>query len=101
MNKATVLKYVAGNGHLLIDTLMGARSVVVLSKFDQDALQALSIDDESNIRTFFSDSANPPFGVSICIGSLKRSVNDIDAFGLENDIKELAEGTVIVVDQEL
>ena len=86
---------------MLIDTLMGARSVVVLRKFDQDALQMLSIDDENMIQAFFPDCANPPFGVSICIGSLKRSVNDIDAFGLENGIKGLAEGTVIVVDQEL
>ena len=86
---------------MLIDTLMGARSVVVLSKFDQDALQMLSIDDENMIQAFFPDSANPPFGVSICLGSLKRSVNDMDAFGLENGIKGLAEGTVIVVEQEL
>jgi hypothetical protein len=86
---------------MLIDTLMGARSVVVLRKFDQDALQMLRIDDENRIQAFFPDSANPPFGVSICIGSLKRSVNNIDAFGLEDGIKGLAEGTVIVVDQEL
>ncbi len=86
---------------MLIDTLMGARSVVVLRKFDQDALQMLRIDDENMIQAFFPDSANPPFGVSICIGSLKRRVNDRDAFGLENGIKGLAEGTVIVVDQEL
>ncbi len=86
---------------MLIDTLMGARSVVGLRKFDQDALQMLSIDDENMIQAFFPDSANPPFGVSICIGSLKRSVNDREAFGLENGIKGLAEGTVIVVDQEL
>jgi len=86
---------------MLIDTLMGSRSVVVLRKFDQDALQMLSIDDENMIQAFFPDSANPPFGVSICIGSLKRSVNDRDAFGLENGIKGLAEGTVMVVDQEL
>jgi hypothetical protein len=72
-----------------------------LRKFDQDALQVLSIDDENMIQAFFPDSANPPFGVSICIGSLKRSVNDIDAFGLEDGIKGPAEGTVIVVDQEL
>jgi hypothetical protein len=32
---------------MLIDTLMGARSVVVLRKFDQDALQMLRIDDEN------------------------------------------------------
>ena len=80
---------------------MGARSVVVLSKFDQDTLQMLSIDDENMIQAFFPDSANPAFGVSICIGSLKRSVNDMEAFGLENGIKGLAEGSVIVVDQEL
>jgi hypothetical protein len=86
---------------MLIDTLMGARSVVILSKFDQDALQMLRIDDENMIQAFFPDSANPPLGVSICIGSLKRSVNDIDASGLEDGIKGLAEGTVIVVDQEL
>jgi len=86
---------------MLIDPLMGSRSVVVLRKFDQDALQMLRIDDENMIQAFFPDSANPPFGVSIGIGSLKRSVNDIDAFGLENGIKCLAEGTVIVVDQEL
>ena len=86
---------------MLIDTLMGARSVVVLRKFDQDGLQMLSIDDENLIQAFFPDSANPPFGVSICIGSLKRSVNDRDAFGLEDGIKGLAEGTVIFVDQEL
>ena len=86
---------------MLIDTLMGARSVVVLRKFDQDALQMFRIDDENMIQAFFPDSANPPFGVSICIGSLKRSVNDRDAFGLENGIKGLAEGPVIVVDQEL
>ena len=61
----------------------------------------LSIDDENMIQAFFPDSANPPFGVSICIGSLKRSVNDMDAFGLENGIKGLAERTVIVVDQKL
>ena len=85
---------------MLIDTLMGARSVVVLRKFDQDALQMLRIDDENMIQAFFPDSANPPFGVSMCIGSLKRSVNDMDAFGLENGIKGPAEGTVIVVDQE-
>ena len=85
---------------MLIDTLMGARSVVVLRKFDQDALQMFRIDDENMIQAFFPDSANPPFGVSICIGSLKRSVNDMDAFGLENGIKGPAEGTVIVVDQE-
>jgi hypothetical protein len=72
-----------------------------MSKFDQDALQMLSIDDEKMIQAFFPDSANPPFGVSICIGSLKRSVNDMDTFGLENGIKGRAEGTVIVVDQEL
>jgi hypothetical protein len=90
-----------GNGHMLIDTLMGLRSVVVLRKFDQDVLQMLSIDDENMIQALFPDSANPPFGVSICIGSLKRSVNDRDAFELENGIKALAEGTVIVVDQEL
>ena len=53
------------------------------------------------IQAFFPDNANPPFGVSICIESLKRSVHDRDAFGLENGIKGLAEGTVIVVDQEL
>ena len=86
---------------MLIDTLMGARSVVVLRKFDQDGLQMLSIDDENLIQAFFPDSANPPFGVSICIGSLKRSVNDRDAFGLEDGIKGLAERTVIFVDQEL
>ena len=86
---------------MLIDTLMGSRSVVVLRKFDQDALQMLRIDDENMIQAFFPDSANPPFGVSICIGSLKRSVNDRDAFGLEDGIKGLAEGTVIVVDQAL
>lgn len=86
---------------MLIDTLMGARSVVVLRKFDQDALQMLRIDDENMIQAFFPDSANPPFGVSICIGSLKRSVNDRGAFGLEDGIKGPAEGTVIVVDQEL
>ena len=80
---------------------MRARSVVVLSKFDQDALQMLTIDDQNIIQAFFPDSANPPFGVSICIGSLKRSVNDRDAFGLENGIKGHAEGTVMVVDQEL
>lgn len=96
-----MLKKSAGNGHLLIDTLMGARSVVVLRKFDQDALQMLSIDDEKMIQAFFPDSANSPFSVSICIGSLKRSVNDMDAFGLENGIKGLAEGTVIVADQKL
>ena len=101
LNKASVLRYIVGNGHMLIDTLMRARSVVVLRKFDQDALQMLSIDDENMIQAFFPDSANPPFGVSICIGSLKRSVNDIDAFGLEDGIKGLAEGTVIVMDQEL
>jgi len=39
--------------------------------------------------------------VSICIRSLKRSVNDMDAFGLKNVIKGLAERTVIVVDQKL
>jgi len=98
LNKASVLKYCAGNGHLLIDTLMGARSVVVLSKFDQDAPQMIGIDDESMIQAFFPNSANPPFGMSICIGSLKRSANDIEASGLENGIKDLAEGTVIVVD---
>ena len=86
---------------MLIDTLMGARSVVVLRKFDQDALQMLRIDDENMIQAFLPDSANPPFGVSICIGSLKRSVNDRDAFGLEDGLKGPAEGTVIVVDQEL
>jgi hypothetical protein len=86
---------------LLIDPLMGARSIVVLSKFDQGALQMLSIDDENMIQAFFPDSANPPFGVSICVGSLKRIVNDIDAFGLENGIQGIAEGMVIVVDQEL
>ena len=86
---------------MLMDTLVGSRSVVVLRKFDQDALQMFRIDDENMIQAFFPDSANPPFGVSICIGSLKRSVNDIDAFGLEDGIKGLAEGTVIVVDQEL
>ncbi len=101
MNKASVLRYIVGNGHLLIDTLMGARSVVVLRKFDQDALQMLSMDAENMIQAFFPDSANPPFGVSICIRSLKRSVNDRDAFGLENGIKSLGEGTVMVVDQEL
>ena len=101
MNKATVLRYIVGNGHMLIDTLMGSRSVVVLRKFDQDVLQMLSIDDENMIQALFPNSANPPFGVSICIGSLKRSVNDRDAFGLENGIKDLAEGTVMVVDQEL
>jgi hypothetical protein len=72
-----------------------------LSKFNQDALHMLSMDDENMIQAFFPDSANPPFGVSICIGSLKWSVNDRDAFGLENGIEGLAEGTVIVVDQEL
>ena len=77
------------------------RSVVVLSKFDQDALQMLTIDDQNIIQAFFPDSANPPFSISICIGSLKRRVKDRDAFGLENGIKSLAEGTVIVVDQEL
>jgi len=61
----------------------------------------LTIEDENRIQAFFPDSANPPFGVSICIGSLKRSVNDMDAFGLENVIKGLAERTVIVVDQKL
>jgi len=61
----------------------------------------LSIADENMIQAFFPDRANPPFDVSICIGSLKRSVNDRDTCGLENGIKGLAEGTVIVVDQEL
>ena len=92
MNKARVLRYIAGNGNLLIDTWMGARSVVVLSKIDQDVLQMLRIDDENMIQAFFPDSANPRFGVSICIGSLKRRVNNRDAFGLENGIKRLAEG---------
>jgi hypothetical protein len=86
---------------MLIDTLMGSRSLVVLRKFDQDALQMLSMDDENMIQAFFPESANPPFGVSICMGSLKRSGNDRDVFGLENGIKGFAEGTVIVVDQEL
>ena len=85
---------------MLIETLMGTRSVVVLRKFDQDALQMLRIDDENMIQAFFPDSANPPFSISICIGSLKRSVNDRDAFGLENGIKSLAKQAVIVVDQE-
>jgi hypothetical protein len=61
----------------------------------------LTIEDENMIQAFFSDSAHPSFSVSICIGSLKRSVNDMDACGLENGIKSPAEGTVIVVDQEL
>ena len=89
MNKASVLRYIVGNGHILIETLMGARSVVVLRKFDQDALQMLSIDDENRIQAFFPDSANPPFGVSICIGSLKRSVNDMDAYGSKTAAKAL------------
>ena len=101
LNKASVLRSSAGNGHLLIETLMGPRSVVVLSKFGQDAPQMLSIEHEHMLQTFFPDSANPPFSISICIGSLKRRGNDRDAFGLENGIKGLAEGTVIIVDQEL
>ena len=58
LNKASVLRSSAGNGHLLIETLMGPRSVVVLSKFGQDAPQMLSIEDEHMLQAFVPDSAN-------------------------------------------
>ena len=86
---------------MLIDTLMGAGSVIVLREFKQDTLQVNSMDDENMIQAFFPDSTNPAFGMGICVWRLERSVNDMKAFGLENGIKGLAEGTVMVVDQEL
>jgi hypothetical protein len=57
--------------------------------------------NENMIQSFFPNSPNPPFDVSICIGSLKRSANDMDGFGLKNGIKGSTEGTAIVVDEKI
>jgi len=90
-----------GYGHLLIDTLMGARSIIGLREFKQDTPQMRSIDNENMIQAFFPDGRNPAFGMVICVRRLKRSVNDLKALGLENGIKGTAKRAVIVVDQEL
>jgi hypothetical protein len=58
------------------------------------------IDDEKMIQAFFPDRADPAFGEGVCIGSPDRSVDDLQAFRLENSIKCLAETAVIVMDQE-
>ena len=52
------------------------------------------------IQALFPDCPNPAFSIRIGVGSPKRGVYDMKAFGLENSIKGLAERAVIVVDQE-
>ena len=59
-----------------------------------------SIDDEKVIQAFFPGRANPAFGEGVGIGSPDRSVDDMKAFRLENNIKGLAERAVIVMDPE-
>jgi hypothetical protein len=59
-----------------------------------------SIDDENVIHAFFPGSADPAFGEGVGIGSSDWSVNDMQAFRLENSIKSLAETAVIVMDQK-
>jgi hypothetical protein len=80
---------------------MGARNVVVLHEFKQDALQVSSTDNEKMIQTFFPDSASPAFSIDICVRCLKKRVNEMKAFGLENGLKCPAKRAVIVMDQEL
>ena len=79
---------------------MGTRSVVVLNKFNQNAPQVGSIEDKNVIQTFFPGRADPAFSKGVGIGSPDRSVDDMQAFRLENSIKCPAERAVIVMDQE-
>ena len=58
----------------------------------------ISIDDQDVIQAFFSNTLNPSFSKGIYVGSLKRVLDDVDAFGLENGIKSQVEFGVIVVD---
>jgi hypothetical protein len=58
------------------------------------------IQDQDVIQVLFPDCSNTPFYMDICVGCLKRVVDDMKSFRLENSIKGLEELGVIVMDQE-
>ena len=59
-----------------------------------------SIEDEHEIQALLPGRKNPAFRESICIRGPDRGGDNVEAFGLENSIKSLAEGAIIVMDQE-
>ena len=57
-------------------------------------------EDQEVIQTLFSYGAYPSFGDGIGIGCPERSLNDVDAFGLEYGIEHRGEFTVTISNQK-
>ena len=90
-----------GDRCLLVNALMGARSIVIFHKFMQNVPKMRGIEDQNMVQAFFSNGTNPSFSEGTCVVRLEGGVDDVETFRLENGIESLAEFGVIVVDQEL
>ena len=101
LDRASVLGLAVGDGATLVNALMRARNVVItVGELAQHPLQMGIIENEEMIEAFFSGGTDPSLGEGICIGSLKGSGENVEAFADEDGIECIRVLAIVVTDQE-
>jgi hypothetical protein len=64
--------------------------VVVVGVDTQDALELPAAGDQEQVKAVAADGADPALGESVCLRSVKRGADDLDAFALEDVVEGAA-----------
>ena len=79
-NRSFCAPYCPGHRKVLINALVWASMVVVFTILFENATKVALIQYQDRVQTLFANRTHPPFGESICLGGLIRSVDDLDPF---------------------
>jgi hypothetical protein len=100
LNRANSTGRVTCDRRLLRQALVGAGGIVVVDVCNQDRPQMRLAENQNVVKAFLARATDPTLGDGVRIWRLKRHVNDVEPFGLENDVKVSRESAIVVVDQE-
>jgi hypothetical protein len=101
LDRASVLGLSVGDGATLVDALMRASNVVItVGELAQHPLEMGLVENEEMVEAFFSDGTHPSFSEGICIGSLKGSGENVEAFADKDGIESIRVLAIVVADEE-